>query len=405
MRHFPNWLEAYFSYANDHFCPSKFHEWVGRSVVAGALQRKVSLRQEKITHTPNIYVMLVSHPAAGKSTAIDPGTDLIEALRKEYNPNFSIIPNQGTEAALIKQMTIVERFAIPGVTEMIPHASGYFYASEASSSALQNVFGNYIATLTAFYDCPKFFRKQLAGQDKMTEIENGCVNLLAGATFEYLKTLVNEQTVHGGFASRLIYVVNPEQPFRTITWEDKVVDVNVGLRQKLLEDLAQIHALVGPVTATADFRQAFVKWFPTFDQERINLNSTSLASLLSRKGTNLIKIAIILSAAESNNLTVTQKHFEEAKAIMDKVTEDNRFVLSMAMMSNKESQNGITQFIGNALKKRGGVMKLAELKRLALTNGNPVQMILQTIDFLQGSGTISYDGTNIKLLVDPDAHL
>ena len=405
MRHFPNWLEAYFSYANDHFCPSKFHEWVGRSVVAGALQRKVSLRQEKITHTPNIYVMLVSHPAAGKSTAIDPGTDLIEALRAEYNPNFQIIPNQGTEAALVKQMQIQGRFEIPGVSALFPHSSGYFYASEASSSALQNTFGNYIATLTAFYDCPKFFRKQLAGQTEMTQIENVCVNLLAGATFEYLKSLVNEQTVHGGFASRLIYVVNPEQRVREITWGEKTVDVNVSLRQKLLEDLAQIHALAGPVTATPDFKAAFVKWFPEFDRERIDLNSASLSSLLSRKGTNLIKIAIILSASESNDLTVTQKHFEEAKEIMDKVTEDNKCVLSMALMSNKESQSGITQFLGNALKKRGGRMKMADLKRVALINGNQTQLITQTLDFMQGSGWISYDGTVVTLLVDPDAHL
>lgn len=405
MRHFPDWLEAYFSYANDHFCPQPFHEWVGRSVVAGALQRKVSLRQEKITHTPNIYVMLVSHPAAGKSTAIDPGTDLIEALRDEFNPNFSIIPNQGTEAALVKQMQIQERFSLPGVSDMFPHSSGYFYASEASSSALQNVYGNYIATLTALYDCPKWFRKQLAGQTEMTVIENGCVNLLAGATFEYLKTLVNEQTVHGGFASRLIYVVNPERKVREISWGEKVVDVNHGLRRKLLEDLAQIHALAGPVTATKDFRNAFVKWFPDFDRQLIALNSASLSSLMSRKGTNLIKIAIILSAARSNDLIVDQGHFEEAQRIMDVVTEDNKYVLSMAMMANKESQNGVTQFIGNALKKRGGVLSMKELKRLALVNGNPAQLIMQTLDYMQGSGWIDYDGATVKLLVDPDANL
>jgi hypothetical protein len=403
-RHFPSFLEAYYNYSEDHFCPSKFHHWVGRSIVAAALQRKVGLRQGKITHIPNIYVMLVSHPAVGKSTSMDVGMDLIEQLRSEHNPNFNIIPNQATEAALIKLMGVQERFEIPGAPDLLPHSSGFFFASEASASALQNTFGSFNSTLTAFYDCPKFFRKQLAGQNEMTVIENSCMNVLAGSTFEYLKSLVNEQTVFGGFASRLIYVVASERKVREAKWSE-VHEVDYGMRGRLLEDLAQIHRLVGPVTATKDFMQCYEKWQPEFDQMRIDMNSPRLESLISRKGTNLIKLSIILSVSESNDLKVTQKHFEEASRIMDEVTEDNKLVLSMAMMANKESQSGVNQFIGQSLKRLGGKCSMAKLKQLAMMNGNNVQQLQMTIDMMIGSAMLKSDGTMIELLVDPDTHL
>ena len=404
MRQFPSFLEAYFRYSCDHFCPDKFHHWVGRSIVAAALQRKVGLRQGKITHTPNIYVMLVSHPAVGKSTAMDVGMDLIEQLRSEHNPNFNIIPNQATEAALIKLMGVQERFEVAGCPDLLPHASGFFFASEASASALQNTFGSFNATLTAFYDCPKFFRKQLAGQQEMTVIENACMNVLAGSTFEYLKSLVNEQTVFGGFASRLIYVVASERKVRDAKWNENH-EIDYSMRGRLLKDLAQIHKLTGPVTATKDFMRAYEKWQPEFDQMRIDMNSPRLESLIARKGTNLIKLAIILSVSESNALVVDQGHFERATAIMDEVTEDNKLVLSMAMIANKESQSGVNQFIGQSLKKLGGKAPMAVLKRMALMNGNNVQHVMQTIDGMIASGVLLSDGTTVTLLIDPDTHL
>lgn len=404
-RNFPDFLTAYFDYARDGFCPDIFHHWVGRSVLAAALERKVSLRQGKIHHFPNIYTMLVSHPAVGKSTAMDVGVDLIEMLKKEHNHNFRIIPNQATEPALIDLMKIIDFFPVGDGKIMIPHSSGFFYASEASSSALQNTCGDFIASLTAFYDCPRWFRKKLKGEKDEVAIENGCMNVLAGATFDYLKNLVNEVSVMGGFASRLIYVVAKERKVRHIKW-DATHEVDGDFRQRLIEDLVVINKLTGPVTPTKDFIAAFESWQPEFDQFLIGLESPKMESILARKGTNLIKLAIILSVSESNSLTVTAEHFERASAIMDEVTEDNKFVLSTAMIADKTSQAGLNQFIAQIVKKSGGIMALAELRKKLLTNGSSPGMVKETLDMMMISGWLALEsGDRIKLLIDPDTNL
>jgi hypothetical protein len=403
-RHFENFLSAYFDYARDGFCPDEFHRWIGLSVLAGAVQRKISLRDGKIFHVPNIYVMLVSHPAVGKSTAIERGTELLEEMRKQYAHDFRIIPNQATEPALIDLMKIVERYPIDGGRLLLPHSSGYFYASEASASALQNTCGDFVAAMTAFYDCPKYFRKKLKGEQHSVEIENACMNMLAGSTFEYLRNLVNETSVMGGFASRNIYVVSKERKVREKKWGVDIAK-DEETKQKLVQDLAHINTLAGPMQPTTEWIRCVEKWFPQFDQYLKDLNSPRLESLLGRKGTNLIKVCMLLSIAESDCLILTQKHFEEAKEIIDRVTEDVPDVLASAIMANTESQNGLNHFILHTIKRNGGRILMSALRKAIVNNGNDPTKFESTLTFMREAQEIKThnEGSLIYVELLPNA--
>lgn len=386
-RNFPNFLDAYLKYSDDNFCPEAFHRWTGISVLSAALQRKVSLKQGKIHHIPNLYVMLVSHPAVGKTTAMDIGVDLLEELKKNYNRDFRIIPNQATEPALIDMMKIIQKFQVPGTGLTVNHSSGFFYASEASASALQNTCGDFVSAMTALYDCPKFFRKKLKSDMQPTEIENACVSMLAGATFNYLKELVNERSVLGGFASRLIYVVSKERKVRQIKW-GQVASTDPEMKRKLLEDLVQINKLCGPVTPTQGFIERFEEWQPAFDQEMIDMESERREAIISRKGTNLIKLAIVLSVSESDDLVVSEKHFDKAKELIDEVTRDNTFIISQAMINNKDSQAGLNVAIMQIFEKNGGEMPLKKFRKVIMSNGNDSRMIENSINSMIVSGIL-----------------
>lgn len=388
-RHFPDFLTAFEEYALDGFVPDRFYQWVGRSILAAAVERKVTLKQGRIYHTPNIFVMLVAHPAVGKSTAIDAGVDLIERMRQDFNPNFKIIPNQATEPGLIDLMKITERVQI-SPTAVMPHSSGYFYASEASASALQNTCGDFVAAMTAFYDCPKWFRKKLKGEKETTEIENSCMNLLAGATFNYLKTLVNEQSVLGGFASRLIYVVSPERKVREARWgAGREYDTNMA--RKLVEDLAEINKLIGPMKPTPGFIARWEDFQPKFDRFLIDLDSEKHEAIMSRKGTNLLKLCMILSISESNNLTVTEHHFDRALEIIEDAYKDNPMIIAAAAMADKNSQTGINEVFFHHLKKNGGRMPKKSLMGAVLANGNEPDKTNKTFEQMLSSNWITFD--------------
>lgn len=404
-RNFPSFLDAYFNYARDSFCPDLFHRWIGFSILAAALERKVSVKQGMIHHVPNIYVMLVSHPAVGKSTAIERGTDLLEDMRKEHNTNFRIIPNQVTEPALLDLMKIIEWYSLDPVGRVqLPHSSGFFYASEASASALQNTCGDFVATMTAFYDCPKFFRKKLKGEQFPVEIQNACMNLLAGSTFDYLKNLVNEQSVMGGFASRLLYIISKDRVVRETKWNAQIKE-DTETRRKLVEDLAAVNKLSGPFRVTRGFEERFEAWQPEFDRYLIELNSPKMESIMSRKGTNLIKVAMLFSVSEGHFPELNEYHFDRAVEAIDEATKDNAFILSQAMMADKTSQAGMSQAIMRLLIKNGGTLKMKSLKMLALSHGGMISAFKETVDYMIGADLISLNGDNVKLLVDPDRYL
>jgi hypothetical protein len=405
-RNFPSFLDAYFKYSADGFCPDRFHRWVGLSILAAAVERKVSLKAGRIHHIPNIYVMLVSHPAVGKTTAMDAGFDLIEEMKKTHNSNFRIIPNQTNEPAFVDLMKIIDFVPAPqNPNIMIPQSAGYFYASEASASALQNTCGDFVATLTAFYDCPRFFRKKLKGEQHTVEIENACMNLMAGSTFNYLKNLVNEQSVLGGFASRLIYVVSEERTVRKTKWGSSQ-DLDSSMGRKLVEDLAHINKLVGPMKPTADFIAKWEDWQPTFDQFLIDLKSERLEAIMSRKGTNLVKVAMLLSLSESDSLTVTGDHFDRALDIIEDVYKDNPKIIAFAAMADVDSQKGLTQTVLRALEKNNGSLPKTAVTGLILTAGINMNNVETTFSAMIGAGWLSYGGDGIvHLKTKADNHL
>lgn len=406
MRHFPCWLTAFNEYAQDGFVPSRFYEWVGRSVLAASVERKVTLKQGRIHHVPNIYVMLVAHPAVGKSTAIEAGVSLFEAVKKKHNPALKIIPNQATEPALVDLMKIRELIKVGPTSFEYPHSSAFFYASEASASALQNTCGDFVATMTAFYDCPPWFRKKTKGEKDAVEIENSCMNLLSGATFNYLKTLVNEQSVLGGFASRLIYVVETERKIRQTKWHgSQEFDSAVG--RKLVEDLAVISKLFGPMVPTEGFMALFEEWRPKFDLYLKELNSERLEAIMSRKGTHLLKLSMILSLSEGDSLVVTERHFERALEIIEDVYKDNAQVIVMAAIADRQSQSGVNQVILQSLKRGGGRMKLASLKGAVIAFGHSVDNLTKTMDYMMSANLLKYNASSgeVELMVEPNSHL
>jgi hypothetical protein len=404
-RKLPDFLTAYFEYARDGFCPDPFHKWMGFSILSAALERKVTLKQGKIHHFPNIYVMLVSHPAVGKSTALNRGLDLLEEIKKNYKPNFRIVPEQATEPALVDLMKVKEQFTVGNGMIQLWQSPGYFAASEASASALQNTCGDFVATMTAMYDCPKYFRKKLKSDKDTVEIENVSMSMIAGATFNYLKELVNETSVMGGFASRLIYVVSKERKIRDGKWS-KEESIDEAKRQALIHDLNLINNLSGPITPTRGFMERWEQFQPDFDRELIALKSERMESLLSRKGTNLIKIAILLSVSEGDSLMVNEKHFDRAKEIIDDVTKDNAFILGQALMSNTTSQKGCNIFLARTVRDNGGEMNLKALRHAGVVNGNDLEMVKKTLEFMVNSEDLALvDNGRVKLLVDPDSYL
>jgi hypothetical protein len=178
------------------------------------------------------------------------------------------------------------------------------------------------------------------------------------------------------------------------------------MAKKLVQDLAHINSLIGPMKPTPDFISAWETWQPTFDQYLIDLKSERLEAIMSRKGTNLIKVAMLLSISEGDSLVLTGDHFRRALEIIEDVYKDNPKIIAFAAMSDLESQKGASQFILRSVEKNGGTMPKKSIIGSIMSHGNDITKAEAIFNGMISAGWVSLspDGV-VNLITLPDSHL
>lgn len=406
MRKVENFLDSYVAYNSDGFVPDKFHLWTAVSIVAGALERKVWLPWSKVfSWYPNLYILLVSKPGIGKSSAINPGVGMLRQLSSEFG-NLNLLPSQVTEARLIEMMRHHTTFEYDN--NIYKHCSGYFYASEASSG-LRDVYGSFIDTITSFYDCDALWEKATIGMGKdIYSLVNVCFNLLAGSTFDYLSKLITDQNIMGGFASRCTYVIQKDAVIRTSPWQNRGLKAKSAERyQELLADLFDIHNMNGPFKADEEFAVAWEKWFPEFDKQRQEMKSEKMQSLMVRKSTLVIKLSMILSACESSDRILRKSHWERAMQMSDDVEKDLPDMLREGKSRQFNDQGGANAAITKLLMGMpDNCMEIEAIVGALMLRGFGPDIIKKTLGTLQGKNDIfKMMGTKLCLFGNPDDYL
>jgi hypothetical protein len=406
-RNFPDFIEGYFNYAKRGYVPDQWHRWAGISLLAAVLGRKVGQPCGTFTYRPNLYIVLVSHPGVGKSSAIDPAAELIEAFKSQPggNPEFKIIPQKITDAALTKSFKIGEVYYVKNSAQPLFHSSGYFYAGEGSNSAFSNEQNSILNALTDYYDCPAKLRKSLASDIEETVLTNVCLNLLTGVTFEFLRTLVDSRSVMNGLASRMLYVTHHDRTVHEDIEYGQSAERDKDVARLLIEDMIHLNRLAGAVRPTKDYMAAWKREFIAHQRFLIDLKSPRLESIYVRKFTHICKLAMLLSISRSDDLIVTEAHLNEAKAMIDDVTKDNPSIVSAAIIADTESQSGCSHLILQTLKTAGGSMPNSILKRSAIKHGNNLAQVSETVDYMLKSGVLLDKGGIVYLTDDPDSYI
>jgi hypothetical protein len=375
----------------DKFIPPQFNTWCGLSILAGAVERKVWLPwTDTFSYFPNIYVLLVSLPGDGKSAALNKATGLLQEVNQRTS-TLNILPNQVTEAKFIELMGYGRSFTdtSSGKELIVFQNAGYYFASEASNS-LRNVFGDFIACLTDFYDCPSTWERATKKDGKKIQLRNVCMNILAGSTFDYLGKLVNDENIMGGFASRLIYVVSKNKEvhgadFPTVQ-DPEVKRRRDMFRAKLVEDLTAINQLVGPLRAEPEFGAAWKVWYPEFERQRRKLQSEKTQSILARVNTNILKVSMLLCVAESEERILRLRHWERAYELVTTISEQTPAIFreAKAMGSDKSTTN-ITNAVLHVCNTTPGI-NLEQLHSTLVVRGFASHVVSQTIQAMLVSG-------------------
>ena len=326
--------------------------WTGVSTIAGALRRRVWIDQKYFQWLPNFYVVLVAPPGiVSKSTTANIGMNL---LREVQGIKFG--PNVITWQALITSLA--------KGTESVPDPRkfGDFYPMSAvtfCSDELGNLLNpsdkDLVDTLVTLWDGKRgAFEKETktSGNDK---IENPWVNIIGCTTPAWISGSFPEYMIGGGFTSRCVFIY-ADKKRQLVPYVDEVVPKDFEERGKrLMEDLSIIAEMFGEFRISNEARDWGRLWYKEhWLHPPAGLTSDQFSGYLARKQTHLHKLAMILSASESNDLVIEHRHLSGAHDMASAIEMDMPKVFSrigqtditrgsFEIVALVENQPGITQ--------------------------------------------------------------
>jgi hypothetical protein len=213
-----DWIERYLDYTSKLPTPRIFRLWAGISAVAGALERRVSIRTVAGDTFPNLFIFLVAPPAVGKSQAMTPARDLWRGTKRLF-----VAPNSVTKASMLDNLVSSSRKIIINGGAGLYEYNCLNIASSELGVLLPAHDTDFMSTMIDIYDNPPIF-EETRRHSTSVSIPNPQMNLIAGAQPGFLSGLLPEEAWSMGFMSRVIMVYagsGPEVDLFDMPEEDK----------------------------------------------------------------------------------------------------------------------------------------------------------------------------------------
>lgn len=296
MRKLNDFLDAYMHFTSHHEASPVIHKWTAVSILAAALERRVSLPRAYYTLFPNLYIVIV-----GKSGIMRKSTSTAIGVKLFGNiPEFPLLSQQASGRSLLDQIASFKR-SVETPRGVIEYSPGYIYASELKLF-LTEVYGSNIELMTHLYDNPKGHIYATSGKGNV-ELVGPVINMLAASTKEWLNDVIPESELAGGFASRIIFVMDDVTPKKWVAWP-KVPEEDDKIHRALVADLHQIYKLSGEVIVPDETKSYYEDWYVRYMNAVSKSQDKRFTGYHGRFGDMVLKLSIVKSVSRSNDLTI-----------------------------------------------------------------------------------------------------
>ena len=249
-----------------------------------------------------MYVVLVGPPASRKTTAMN----FAKIILAKVGTDIRFASDSTTREALIN--ALAESY----IGDIDYSAVSAF--SPEFGNMLQSSQGAMIDFLTGIYDYDKSdFVHATVGRGQ-TKIKNPYLNLLACTTTEFINRHLPAYAVGTGFTSRVLFVfcdrIGKLVPRPVLSKEDKDSLLTLG------DDLVHISKIHGQMDFTDEGGEWYDKWY-LGRRDEIEKSDARLSGFQGRKPAHVLKVAMLLSLARSDELLMSIDDLKLAKTMVE----------------------------------------------------------------------------------------
>ncbi len=338
MRELESWIKTYLEYTESQESPELFHVWIAISVLATALGRNVWIDRGFYKIFPNHYIVIIAASAeCRKSVAVRIGMSLLEKAGI-----VEIGAERVTNAALWKWLDEAKGKGGKSEIFLFSDELGLTLSKDEAQKGV-------ISTLTRAYHCPDRLinKTKTAGVDC---VEMCCINLLAATTPADFSGIIPGAATGTGFTSRLHSVFQEAARPRSATLVKSRI-----LESQLINDLRHMRKLEGEVKLTTD---AWDWWKHWYEKEMTFPENELLDSFYGRKHDYVLKLGMLLSLSEQDDLIIHMGDLTRALIFLDQLE---------AFMGETYSLIGSNPYLMHAdkverqLRRAGGALSRSQL--------------------------------------------
>ena len=295
--------------------PELFRRWAAISTIAGALERKVWVKTMGSYLYPNMYIILVAPPGIGKSEVTWRVRELWKGLEGHFVASTSV-----TKASMMDELAEASRRIVTNNPHNPVDSFNSLQLCINELGVLIPAYENeFMNILTDLWDCKDYSESRRSSRKEPINLKRTQLNMLAAATPSYMNHLLPEGAWDQGFISRTMLIYSGDRQLRSL-FADDLVDEE--LFEELKRDLERISNLHGEIQWTADAAKLIDNFHMTGGAP-----APSHPKLLSygvRRTVHLIKLCMVISVSESDQLLVTGEH------VSHKGIDDGRVSRSLA---------------------------------------------------------------------------
>lgn len=311
MRNYPDWIEAFLEYSSYSEAPKRMRFWVAVATMAGVLRRRVYLDMAYFKWSPNFFIILVAPPGiVSKSTTVNVGMSLLRKV-----PGIKFGPDICTWQSLVKSLSeSQEQFQINGHDALT--AAEVTIESGELGNLLNPQDREMVDLLVTLWDGRAVFNKTTKMSGSET-IENPWINIIACTTPAWIAGNFPEYMIGGGFTSRCIFIYAEEKE-KYVAYPGLQIPANLGdTQRKLVQDLERISLLSGSFRLLPSAVEWGNAWYRHHYQNRPEgLDDDRFGGYIARKQTHLHKLAMVLSASQRDDLTLTVEDLTAANVMV-----------------------------------------------------------------------------------------
>ena len=224
--------------------------------------------------------------------------------------SIRVISGCSSIQGLIKELSMQQTFKSGAVENS---AQGFMVSDEFESFLTDDPKAlTYLTALHNTHEHEESWKKRLKGSP-LEELRSPCLTLLVASNEALFESMVRQKDIEGGFIARTFIVYESQRKrVNPLMYSDeqteKLLKADQEVKVGLVYRLRQITQLSGQMRLSMDATRLYSHWYDAL----ANKNQEDRTGTLDRLGDQVLKVAMLISISEEDNLLITENHLQEA---------------------------------------------------------------------------------------------